>query len=327
MALDRKTGETVWERVLCEAVPHERGHRDASQASNSPVTDGEHVIAHFGSRGVYGLDLQGRVLWEKQLGTMETRRGFGEGSSPALHGDTVVVNWDHEGQSFVVALDKRSGKQRWRVDRDEKTSWTTPVVVTVDGKPQVIVSGTNRIRGYDLATGKVIWECGGMTGNVVPTPVLGDGLIYFASGFRGSALLAVRYAGAKGDITDTPAVVWAYEGKGTPYVPSPVLCGDYLYFLQQNRAALTCVDARTGKVHYARQRLEDMEVVYASLVCAKDRVYVVGQEGTTAVLRNGPDFALLASNALDDSFSASPAIVGDEIFLRGLRYLYCIAEQ
>ena len=327
LALDRRTGKTVWERTLCEELPHEGGHRDASQASNSPATDGQHIIACFGSRGLYGLDMQGQVLWQHRFGPMQTRMGFGEGSSPRLYGDTAVVNWDHEGQSFVVALDKQTGEQRWKVDRDERTSWATPLVVTVDGKPQVVTSATNRIRSYDLRSGSLLWECGGMTGNVVPSPVCGHGLIYCASGFRGSALLAIRYGDAKADITDSPAVAWVYGGKGAPYVPSPLLYGDALYFLQENREVLSCVDAKSGQPHYARQRLEGLKGVYASPVGAKGRVYVVGRNGKTAVIQHGPELKLLATNALDDSFTASPAIVGDELFLRGDRHLYCIAAD
>ena len=327
LALDRRTGEIVWQRALCEALPHEGGHGDASQASNSPTTDGEHILAHFGSRGLYCLDMKGTVLWEKQFGKMQTRRGFGEGSSPALHGDTVVINWDHEGQSFIVALDKRTGAERWRIERDERTSWATPVVLVVDGKAQVVASATNRIRSYDLNTGGLLWECGGMTGNVVPTPVHSEGLIYCTSGFRGSALLAVRYAGAKGDITGSDAVAWAYDGKGTPYVPSPVLCDGQVYFLQENRAVLSCVEAKTGRAHYARQRLEGLRGAYASLVGVTGRVYAVGREGKTAVIRTGPEFKLLATNTLNDSFSASPAIAGRELYLRGRQHLYCIAPE
>lgn len=327
LALDRRTGRNVWQRTLCEALPHEGGHQTASHASGSPVTDGEYLIAYFGSRGLYALDMQGKVIWKRELGQMETRRGFGEGSSPALHGDTVVVTWDHEGQSFITALDKHTGEPRWRVERDEPTAWTTPVVVTVDDRPQVVASATNRIRGYDLATGALVWECGGMTGNVIPTPVVGHGVVYCASGFRGSALLAIRYAAARGDIAGSPAVLWEYDGKGTPYVPSPLLYGDLLYFLQENRAALTCVDARSGRAHYARERLEGLGDVYASIVGAADRLYIVDRDGRTLVLRHGPELKVLALNTLDESFNASPAIVDRELYLRGGKYLYCIAEH
>ncbi len=327
LALDRHTGKTVWTSTLCEELPHESGHRDASHASNSPVTDGEHIFAHFGSRGLYCLDLEGKIVWKKNFGKMQTRRSFGEGSSPVLHGNTVIVNWDHEGQSFIVALDKKTGKERWKVDRDEPTSWATPLIVEVDGKPQVVTSATNLIRSYDLDTGNLIWQCGGMTLNVIPSPVSGSGLLYVTSGFRGNILQAIRYAEAKGDITDSAVVAWKYDGKGTPYVPSPLLYGDVLYLLDHNRAMLSCFDAKTGKQHYIKKRLGGLEGAYASPVGAADRVYVVSRGGKTAVVSHGPTFGLLATNTLDDDFAASPAIAGDAIYLRGDKYLYCIAED
>ena len=166
-----------------------------------------------------------------------------------------------------------------------------------------------------------------MTGNVVPSPVCGNGLVYVASGFRGHALLAIRYGEAAGDITDSSTVAWRYEGKGTPYVPSPLLYDDTLYFLDNNRAILSCVDALSGRPHYTKQRLEGMEGVFASPVGANGRVYIVGGNGKTAVVRHDPKFELLATNTLDDSFTASPAIVENEIYLRGHQHLYCIAAD
>ncbi|MGD8453006.1 MAG: PQQ-binding-like beta-propeller repeat protein [Phycisphaerae bacterium] len=326
LALDRATGKTIWQKTLCEALPAESGHQNASPASASPVTDGEHILAHFGSQGLYALDMAGNVLWHKELGRMTTRGGFGEGASPALHGDTVVINWDHEGDSFIVALDKRTGEERWRVARDERTSWATPVFVTAGGRVQVVVNGANRIRAYDLATGEVVWQCDGMTENVVPTPVWDDKRLYCLSGFRGAGLVAIRYGEARGEITNTSAVAWIYDGKGTPYVPSPALYDGALYFLAENREQLSCVDARTGRVHYSRERLDGLDGVYASIVAANGHVYVVGRNGKTAVLAHGPELRTLATNELDDSFTASPAIAGRELFLRGHKYLYCIAE-
>lgn len=327
LAFDRKSGKRVWEHVVREEVPHEGAHRDGSLAACSPVTDGEYLISYFGSRGLYAFDLQGKLLWETDFGDMRTRNGFGEGGAPALYGNTVVVTWDHEDESFIVAVDKRTGKLKWKVDRDEPTSWATPLVLEVSGKPQVVASGTNRIRSYDLATGDLRWECGGMTRNVIPSPVTDRDLLYVTSGFRGSALLAVRYAVASGDITGSKALAWTYEGKGTPYVPSPLLYDDALYFLDSNKAMVSCVDAKTGKPHYAKQRLEGIGGVYASPVAAHGRVYIAGRGGKTAVFRSGTVFAPLAINTLDDSFSASPAIVGGELFLRGEKHLYCIAND
>src|SRR5204862_6559342 len=160
LAVSRKTGKVLWQQTVHKAAPNEAGHYTASLASASPITDGEHVFAFFGSYGLYCLDFDGKLIWKKDLGEMHTKHGHGEGSSPALHGDTLVVNWDHEEQSFVVALDKHTSQQRWRVARAEDTSWATPIVVEYGGKAQVIVPGTNRLRGYDLAGGAVLWECG-----------------------------------------------------------------------------------------------------------------------------------------------------------------------
>ena len=327
LALDRRTGQTIWEQTLCEAAPHEPGRTEASQASNSPVTDGECIIAYFGSRGVYCLDMDGKPVWKKDLGQMKTRRGFGEGSSPTLYRDTVIITWDNEGPSFIVALDKKTGAERWRTDREEPTSWATPLVLTTDGKAQVLTSATKRIRSYDFQTGKLLWECTGLTENVIPTPVSANGLVYCTSGFRGSALLAIRYADAQGDITGSPAIAWTHDGKGTPYVPSPLLLGNELYFLQENRAVLSCLDAKSGQAHYAKERLEGLGDVFSSLVGASGRVYVVGRDGKMVVIQAGAEFKILAVNSLDDSFSASPAIVGKEIYLRGYEHLYCIAAD
>jgi len=326
LALDRKTGEQVWERTVAEVLPHEAGHPDSTQASASPVTDGKHIIAFFGSRGLYCLDMSGKIVWSKDLGTMHTRMQFGEGSSPALHGNVVVIKWDHEGDDFIAAFDKRTGDELWRTPRDESTSWSTPIIVDVDGKPQVIASASKRIRAYDLKSGAQVWECGGMTSNVIPSPVAGDGIAYCISGFRGSAALAIRLSGAKGDITDSDRVAWKYSDN-TPYVSSPLLYGDALYFLdRRNSGILTCLDSSSGEVRFKDQRL-GVRGVYASPVGAADRVYIAGRDGKTVVLKRGSAYEVLATNTLDDGFDASPAIAGNELFLRGREHLYCIASD
>ena len=325
-AIDRRDGSVLWQRTAHEELPHEGTHNTGTWASNSPVTDGEHVFAYFGSRGLFCYDMQGNLRWEKDLGDMTIKLGFGEGSSPVLYGDTLVITWDHQGQSFIVALDKDTGKERWRVNRDEITSWTTPLVVEHSGKPQIVTSATNRVRSYDLESGNLIWECSGMTLNAIPSPVAADGMVYLTSGFRGNALLAIRLSAAKGDITDTEAIVWSYD-RDTPYVPSPLLYGDALYFLKNRNGILSCFNARTGEPFYSQQRLEGIRSVYASPVGARDRVYLAGRDGTTLVIKRGPEFEVLGSNVLDDGFDASPAIVDNEIYLRGRHYLYCIAQD
>jgi outer membrane protein assembly factor BamB len=324
-AIDRATGKTAWERVAREEAPHEAAHADnGSWASPSPIVDGTHVIASFESRGIYAYTLDGTLAWEKDLGDKRMRNEFGEGSTPALYGDTLVVVWDHlNGDSFVVALDKRNGLERWRVARDEIDTWATPLVLEVNGRAQAIVPAMNRNRAYDLETGAVVWEGEGLTMNPIPSPVHEDGLVVLMSGFRGNDLRVVRVADAKGDIDGTDAVVWSFD-RDTPYVPSPLLVDGILYFLKTNSGLLSAFDVKTGTPHYQNQRIEGVPNVFASPVSADGRLYIAGREGTTAVIRTGPTFELLATNALDDEIDASPALVGDTIYLRGHRSLYAI---
>jgi outer membrane protein assembly factor BamB len=325
LCLDRQTGKTLWQKVAREEVPHEGTQFDNTFASNSPVTDGKCVIAYFGSRGLHCYDMQGNLKWEKDLGRMKTKLSFGEGSSPVLFGNTVVVNWDHEGPGFIAAFDKETGKELWRTPRDEETSWSTPIVVEQSGKTEVVTAATHKIRSYDLVSGKLLWECAGLTTNAIPTPVAGKELVYATTGFRGHVMLAIR-PGGTGDITGTDSIAWTLK-KGTPYVPSPLLYDDRLYFFSGNTALLSCVDANTGQALYEEQRVEGLQAVYASPVGADGRVYLVGRNGTTVVIKHADKLEILATNKLDERFDASPALAGKELYLRGHEYLYCVAEK
>jgi outer membrane protein assembly factor BamB len=255
---------------------------------------------------------------------MRTKLMFGEGSSPALAGDTLIVVMDHEGDSFIYALDKETGKTIWKKPRDERTTWATPIVVEVSGKMQVIANATKRVRSYDLETGDLIWECGGQTGNVIPSPVSGFGKVFCASGFRGNALQAIEL-GHTGDLTGSDAISWQVD-KATPYVPSPLLYGDKIYVCSGNKAVISCYQAETGKPYFVKRKLESLGEIFASPVGAAGRVYFVGRKGVTKVIKLSDDFEVLATNTLDDEFDSSPAIVGDELFLKGKQRLYCIAE-
>jgi outer membrane protein assembly factor BamB len=324
LCLDRQTGRTLWQKVARDEVPHEGHHPDHGFASHSPVTDGQRVFAWFGSRGLHCYDLEGNLKWSKDFGRMKIKNAFGEGSSPALFGETLVLNWDHEGEDFIVALNAATGEERWRQPRDEETSWATPLIVQHEGRAQVVTSATRKIRSYDLATGQPVWECAGMTANVIPSPVSADGVVYATSGFRGNALLAIRL-GRSGDLAGTDALVWSLS-KNTPYVPSPLLVEERLYFYSANNAVLTCCDARTGRVLLDAEKLADLQGVYSSPVAAAGRVYLVGRNGASVVLRRSDQLEVLATNRLDDKFDASPAIAGKELFLRGRESLYCLAE-
>lgn len=323
MALERTTGKVVWQKSLRQELPHEGHHGTGTFASSSPVTDGETLFAYFGSWGLHAMDLKGNVKWQKDFGKYRSANQFGEGSSPALHGNTLVVNWDHEGDDFIAAFDKTTGKELWKQPRDERTSWGTPFILEHNGVTQVIVAASGKVRSYDLATGKELWSVGPLGSNVVPTPVAGHGLVFTMSGHRNPTLLAIKL-GRTGDLTGTDAVAWTIT-RDTPYVPSPLLYGDLLYFFKGNEATLSIYDAKTGRPVIEAQRLEGMRGVYSSMVGAADRIYLVGQDGGALVLKKSDKVEVIATNKLDDRFDASPAVVGNSLFLRGKKNLYCIA--
>ncbi|QDT04430.1 outer membrane biogenesis protein BamB [Rubripirellula lacrimiformis] len=324
IAYDRETGSEVWRSTLTSQVPHESGHSTNTFASSSPITDGQQLYISFGSRGVYCMDLDGNKQWSKDLGRMETRNQFGEGSSPAVHNGVMVVPFDHEGQSFIVALDTKSGNEIWRQPRDEQTTWATPLITDWDGRSQVVTNGSNRVRSYDLETGKIIWQCGGQAGNPIPTPVRFEDNVIVMTGYRGYAIYSIPLD-STGDITDTDKVTW-YEEDAAPYVSSPVLYQGQLYFLKSNNGVLLSRDAKTGDLLIDQTRLPDIKSVYASPVAAADRIYLTGREGTTLVIKHGKTFEVIATNTLDDEIDASAAIVGGQIFLRSKTHLYCISK-
>ncbi|WP_345683635.1 PQQ-binding-like beta-propeller repeat protein [Novipirellula caenicola] len=325
LAYDRASGAEVWRSTVTEQVPHEAGHNTNTFASASPVSDGERLYVSFGSRGVYCLDLNGKTLWSRDLGKMQTRAQFGEGSSPAVSGDTLVVPFDHEGESFIVALDAKSGEERWRKTRDEQTTWSTPLITQYEGRTQVITNGSNRVRSYDLATGELIWECGGQAGNPIPSPVRFEDNVIVMTGFRGYAIYSIPLS-SKGDVTDSETISWIEED-AAPYVPSPLLYQGQLYFVKANNGVLLSRDAKTGELRIDQTRLPDISTIYASPVAANGHVYLTGRDGTTVVLKHGDSFEVVTKNKLDEEIDASAAIVGNEIFYRGKQHLYCIAES
>jgi outer membrane protein assembly factor BamB len=269
--------------------------------------------------------MDGTPVWQTDFGDKGMRNQFGEGSTPALYRNTLVVVWDHiTGPSFIVALDKRTGRELWRVPRTEIDTWATPLIVEVNGRAQAIIPGMGRIRSYDVENGSVVWESDGLTMNPIPSPVYHDGLAILMSGFQGNDLRAVRLAEARGNVDGTSAVAWSLN-RDTPYVPSPLLYDNVLYFLKTNTPVLSAFDPKTGTPHYITQRLDGLAEVFSSPVGAAGRVYITDRDGTTLVLRQGPTFSAIGRNSLDDGFDASPALVDDEMFMRGYKYLYSIA--
>jgi outer membrane protein assembly factor BamB len=327
LAIDRKTGKTIWQQTAYEHAPYEGSHPQwGTWASSSAMTDGQHVYAFFDSYGLYAYDMDGKPLWQKQLGAKRMRMEFGEGQTPVLYRDRIVVQWDHQGPSFIAAFDKTTGAELWRTPREEIDTWGTPLVVEINGRAQVVTTAMRKVRGYDLETGKVVWEGPGLTMNPIPSSVYEDGIAILMSGFQGNRLRAIRLAAASGDITSTGAQVWELN-HDTPYVPSPLLYDGIVYFLKTNSGLLSAYDAKTGTPHYTLQRLEGVPNVFSSPVGARGRVYITGQEGTTLVIKHGPAYEVIAKNTLDDGFNASPALVDDEIYLRGFAYLYSIGAR
>ena len=322
LCLDRQTGKVNWQQTAVEQLPHEGIHHDNTYASSSPMTDGQRLFVSFGSRGVFCFDLTGQKLWERDLGDMQTRKSFGEATSPVVHGERVIVNWDHEGDSQIFCLSAANGETLWQRPRDEPSTWATPLVVEAAGHTQVIVNASNRVRSYDIETGEVIWECGGQVGNVTPCPVSDGKYVYCTSGYTGNAMYAIPLD-ATGDITDTDKVAW-FQRKHAPYVPSPLLYGDELYFNKSNSALLFAIDVTSGKWLNEGTRLSGLANMYASPVGAADRIYVVGRDGNTAVLERGPELRVLTVNQLGERVDASPAIAGKHLYLRGEQHLYSI---
>lgn len=331
VAVDRRDGAILWKRIVREEVPLEAGHMTGSLASASPVTDGEFVFAHFGGQGVYCLDMKGEVVWERQFGPMHTKHGHGHGSSPALHGDSLVVNWDHEEGSFLVVLDKRTGKNRWRKERQEDTSWSSPIVIERKNekgvlRPEIVVCGTDRVRGFDLETGDVQWECGGMSSNVVATPVYANGMLYVGSSYEKKILIAMNLNNAKGDLTGTNHVVWT-RTRSTPYVPSMLLYDDFLYYMSHYQNVITRMHGPTGKDEPGPIRLSQLRNIYSSPVAANGNVYVTDLNGTTVVFSHESNPKIVAVNRLEEPIAASAAVEGDEIVLRGETHLFCIGDE
>jgi outer membrane protein assembly factor BamB len=325
LCFDRNTGKLRWQRQAAEKVPHEGHHGSHSYAAGSPTTDGKFLYVSFGSFGIYCYDLTGALQWQRDLGRMISRLGWGEAVTPVIHGNRLLLNWDQERDSALICLDAHSGKTLWRTPRDEATSWNTPLVVEHKGRTQVIVNGTKRARSYDIETGKEIWQVGPMTTNAIPSPVAADGIAYCMAGYGDSVAFAVPLDSV-GEVGAANRVAWRH-GKGTPYVPSPLLLDDRLIFTQANTPFLTMLDRKTGQPVLDRARLPGQESFYASPAAAAGRIYLVDRAGITLVLKQSDRLEVLATNELGDNVDASPVLVGRQLFLRGENTLYCIESR
>jgi len=320
LCLDRITGKELWRRIIFEGMPHQGHHRKGGFASQSPVTDGEHVYSYFGSFGLHCHDMEGRLVWKKDFAPQAMEDSLGEGSSPALYGDTIIIAADQEGQSYVVAINKNNGEEIWKTNRDEVSNWSTPRIFTHAGQRQIVLNGET-VCCYDFQTGKLLWSCGGQNASALPMPAVGHGLVFTASGWRRDVVQAIEL-GHCGDLTGSEHVAWTLD-RGAPYVPCPMIWGDELYLLEDH-SFFSCLRAVDGKQYYLKHRLPGGLNFSASPVGAADRIYLLSEDGKTVVLHRGKEPEILSINQLPGTFHASPAIVGNQIFIRSADHLFCI---
>lgn len=330
ICLSLDDGRIVWDRVAHEGLPESTLHIKNSYASETPATDGERVYAYFGNEGIYAYDLAGTLLWSKKIGPFKTRAGWGTGASPIVYQDRVILVNDNEEDSFALALDAKTGNELWRQPRDEKSNWATPFLWNNGLRAEIVTSGTNKVRSYDL-DGKLLWELGGMSSIAIPTPFADDELLYLASGYimdKKRPILAIR-PGAEGDISPKEGeassryVAW-FQREAGPYNPSPVLYKGHFYVLL-DRGIFSCYDAKTGAVVYEKKRIPNGRAFTSSPWAYNDKIFCLNEFGTTFVIKAGSEFELLYTNDLpeDTMCMATPAISGNKLLLRTDTQLYC----
>ncbi len=322
LALDAKSGRILWERTAWEGTPYDTRHKRGSFAAPTPVVDGERVYAYFGSEGLYVYDFDGKPAWSWQTPGIASF-GVGVGTSPVLHGDVVILQCDEDNgqKSFLVGLDRKSGKEAWRTPRQVEVSWATPILVRSGGRHELVTAGSQAIIAYDPASGRELWRMKGLESNAVPSPVAGDGIVVVSSGYPTKVAVAVR-PGGSGDVTGTDRVLWRYD-KGTAYVPSPILVEGLLY-LVTDKGLVSCLDAKTGKVHYEGGRPPVGASYMASPVAVAGHLLLSSMDGDTVVLKAGPTHEVVRSNPLGEPIAASPAVVGNRLYIRGEQHLFAI---
>ena len=325
LALDAGTGRLLWERTAWEGTPYDTRHKRGSYASLTPVTDGQLVYASFGSEGLYAYDFEGKLAWKASLGGIATM-GVGVGTSPVLYQDLIILQCDEDNgdNSFVAALDKRTGKEVWRVSRKVQVSWATPIVVRAGERDELVTSGAELIIAYDPATGKELWRGKGLESNAVPSPVSGRDVVVLSSGYPAKLAVAIR-PGGSGDVTDTPRVLWKYT-KGTAYVPSPIVYGDSVY-LVTDKGLVTCLDLETGAVRYEGGRVPVPATFMASPVAYDGKILLFSEDGDTFVLKAGPKHEVLRTNPLGEPIHATPAIANGRIYIRAVGHVYAIGRS
>ena len=332
VALDLNSGKLLWERAAHEGAPETSRHLKNSFASETPATDGNRIYAHFGLLGTFCYDLDGKLLWSKRWPPKPTRDGWGSAASPVLHQGRLYIVNDNDEQSSLTALEAATGKEIWRVERGEKSNWATPFLWEHEGRTEIVTPGTTRVRSYDL-DGKPLWELGGMSSIVIPTPFTAHGLLYVTSGYVGDEtrpVFAIR-PGAKGDISlkagesSNEAIVWSLP-QGGPYNPSPLVYGGFYYTLY-DRGFLTCHDARTGKEIYGKQRLDrETQAFTASPWAYNSKIFCLSEDGDCFVVEAGAEFRLAGKNSLGEFTMATPAIARGGLVIRTAEAVYRIEK-
>ena len=333
-ALDKRSGKILWERVAHEGLPRARRHVKATQANSTPATDGRVVVALMGSEGLYAYDYAGKLLWKQDLGVLnpglwdDKNSSWGHGSSPVIYRDLVIVQADGHQQSFIAAYSLKDGKQAWRVERGEITSWSTPTLYEGKDRTELVANGGRYIRGYDPLTGKELWRFSDSDTQVKQqAPLVAHGLIYVAGGYPpGRAMYAFR-PGASGDISlkvgehTNAHLAWKAD-KGSPYTTTPVIYGDIMYAVA-DLGVLSAFDAKTGRLIY-QERLPTS--FSASPVAADGKLYLSSEDGEVFVVKAGPRFELLAKNSMGEPLMATPAISDGTLLIRGQHHLYAVCE-
>ncbi|HEX5216327.1 MAG TPA: PQQ-binding-like beta-propeller repeat protein [Vicinamibacterales bacterium] len=337
LAIDRRTGKTIWERTAYQGAPKEKRHIKSTYSSATPVTDGRIVVAFFGSQGIYAFGVDGQPLWQRDLGRLDVgaydlkEYEWGTASSPIIYKDLVIAQCDQQQGSFIVAMNRLTGAVVWQTMRDELPSWGTPNVYVSSrpGRaPELVTNASNFIRGYDPETGKELWRLGGSSKITAPTPVFTDDFILVASGRRDEKPIFVLTPGSRGDLTlpagqtSSDRVVWSKRGRG-PYMPTPLIYDDIVYVLG-NDGIFDAYVLENGREIYRERIPHSGSGFSASPVAADGHIILSSEDGDMFVVAAGDAFSIVGKNPMGEPLMATPAIAGGTLYVRGEKHLFAI---